>query len=179
MNICIPGWPAVAIVLTCFPFVAVATDFDAANIPWRPLTGMPNLQLPPLPDELAFTVAGPPELINDHLLMVRGTLHNPLDREVLVATFGGNEINPLSLRPLGDGDFRWSTRFPRRPPAPAYATTRTIPANSRVHFKASFDLHELEYAGSPVIRFKWRFGFTLQRPALEGEFAVSLPTAGY
>lgn len=156
----------------------VRQRLQASKIPWQRLSAESHATPPPLPEQVVFEISGPARIVDQNRVLLRGLLTNPLDRNQLLLTFGGNEINAFSLRPIDDGNFRWSRQYPALPPAPAIATQRMIPPASEVAYEAMFDLGRLEYQGQPTVRFEWNFGFYRQREALKGIISLELPARG-
>lgn len=155
---------------------AIKRHLSAAEMPSRPFVGEGRRVVAPLPDAVEFSVVVAPRIIDGNQVVMIGKISNPLGKEAILVTFGGNEINPFSLRPLADPGFSWSTRYPLQPPAPAIPVFQRIPAHSEVEYEARFDLSRLEYEGTPTIRFEWHFGFYgQQREARSGIVSVTLP----
>lgn len=156
--------------------MSILQTYTSAQIPSRPLVGGLEKTQPPLPAAVEFAPSGPPRVVSKYLLVLKGMLRNPSGQAVVLNTFGGNQINPFSLHPIDEHNFRWSASYPMMPPAPAIATTQLIPAHSQVEYEAQFDLGRLDYDGTPTVRFEWRFGFYRQREAQTGTVSVVLPS---
>jgi hypothetical protein len=155
---------------------AAKRHFASAELPSQPFIGEHRKAVAPLPAAVAFSLVGGPRIVDGNQVVLKGKISNPLSKEVTLVTFGGNQINPFSLRPLPDAGYRWSTRYPLQPPAPVIPTFQRIPARSEVEYEARFDLGRLEYEGQPTVPFEWYFGFEgQQREPLSGIVSVTLP----
>ncbi|HZX33094.1 MAG TPA: hypothetical protein VFF03_17215, partial [Rhodocyclaceae bacterium] len=133
----------VFVLLMVWSWAAVAEPsakrhFVSAELPSHPFVGEQRKVAVPLPAAVVFSLVGEPRIMDGNQVVLKGKITNPLAKEVVLVTFGGNQINPFSLRPLPDPAFRWSTRYPLQPPAPVIPTFQRIPPRSDVEYEARF-----------------------------------------